>query len=167
MKPRAAHRTAAPRRALSAIRGLTAIEMLVAMVIIAILMTLAAPSFGRYVATQRLRNASYDLVTAMLIARSEAIKRNTPIDVIKVGDDWNAGWQVKSGSTVIREQSAYSKIRISNTATLSTITYSNDGRPSTSTTTFRIEPVNAVSGVTNYCVRIALSGTATSAMGGC
>lgn len=150
-------------------RGVTAIELLIAMVILAILMTLAAPSFNRYVASQRLRSASYDLVTAMLVARSEAIKRNAPIDVVKVpgGTDWNTGWQIKAGTTVLRQQNAYSKIKISNSTGLETVSYSNDGRPSTATTTFKIEPANTVSGITVYCVSIGLSGTATSTVGGC
>ena len=53
-------------------RGFTMIELIVVVSIIAILGSIAAPSFIATLATQRLRNASFDLVSDLLLARGEA-----------------------------------------------------------------------------------------------
>ena len=52
--------------------GFTLIELMVTIAIAAILATLAAPSFREYIVSQRIKNASFDLFTALTLARSEA-----------------------------------------------------------------------------------------------
>jgi len=131
------------------------------------LMALAAPSFVKYTASQRLKTASYDLVAAMQLARSEAIKRNTSVDIVRIGSAWAGGWKVMAGGSTLRQQDAYAQVNITDSANLTKLTYSNDGRPSTSTTTFKMQPVASAGDVTAYCVKLALSGTASSTLGGC
>ena len=167
MTASAVNRKSAPARRA---KGFTLVEMMTTILVAAILALLAAPSFVQYVATSRVRNASYDLTTALQIARSEAIKRNAAIDVVRtVGGDWSGGWkvQVPAGPVVIRQQDAYSALAITDSANLSTITYGNDGRTTTASTNFTIQPSTSISGVTVRCVRIGLSGVATSKSGSC
>ena len=150
-----------------AARGFTFIECVVTLFVATGLMTLAAPSFTTYTATQRIRSASYDLMAAMHYARSEAIKRNTTVDIVKAGSGWASGWRVVAGGTTLRQQDGYAKVNITDSANLVKLTYGNDGRPSTSTTTFKMQPAASINGVTAQCVKILLSGTATSSLGGC
>jgi type IV fimbrial biogenesis protein FimT len=56
--------------------GLTLIEMLIVVVLAAILLGVAAPSFTEYIKVQRLRGVNAQLVTDVQFARSEAISRN-------------------------------------------------------------------------------------------
>ena len=152
-------------------RGFTLIEFLITLVIAGILATLAGPSFVQYFANARIRNASYDLTSALQIARSEAIKRNTAIDVVRTtSSTWVDGWkvQVPGGTpTVLRKQDGYQGVAITDTANLSTISYGNDGRATTVATTFKIQPSTSISAVTPRCVTISLSGVASSKVGGC
>lgn len=76
----------------SALRGFTLIELLVTMAVLAIVLAIAIPSFQGMVNRNRLASATNDLVSAMAIARSEAIKRATRVTI--ASDDWNAGWQM-------------------------------------------------------------------------
>lgn len=78
-------------------RGFTIVEMVVVLVLVAIVAAIAMPNLNRALANQRLRNAATDLVSALLLARSEAIKRGGQVEVapLKPGD-WASGWRVTS-----------------------------------------------------------------------
>jgi type IV fimbrial biogenesis protein FimT len=56
-------------------RGFTLVELMVAIAVIAILVTLAAPSFYNFILVQRLKGINAQLVTDMQFARSEATSR--------------------------------------------------------------------------------------------
>ena len=75
--------------------GFTLVEMMVVVVIVAIVAAVAMPSLNASLANQRLRAAGTDLVSALLLARSEAIKRGVPVQVAPlVAGEWKAGWRV-------------------------------------------------------------------------
>jgi type IV fimbrial biogenesis protein FimT len=76
-------------------RGFTLPELLAVVAIVAILAAAAGPSFSALVAGQRARAASSDLLTALILARSEAIKRNTQVTLQPAsGSDWTSGWTI-------------------------------------------------------------------------
>jgi type IV fimbrial biogenesis protein FimT len=56
-------------------RGFTLVELMVAIAVVAVLVTLAAPSFYDFILVQRLKGINAQLVTDMQFARSEAISR--------------------------------------------------------------------------------------------
>ena len=83
--------------------GFTAIELLVVVVIVAVLATLALPSFNTVVSRYRVRTAVEDLTATIYLARSEAIRRGGGVVLRKVTvpgctapepRDWNCGWLV-------------------------------------------------------------------------
>lgn len=57
------------------VAGFTLIEMMVAVVIMAILMALAAPSFVQMIANNQITSVTNELLSDLALARSEAIKR--------------------------------------------------------------------------------------------
>ncbi|MGC4078525.1 MAG: GspH/FimT family pseudopilin [Rubrivivax sp.] len=62
-------------------RGLTLIELMVALAIGAMLMLAAAPHFAEFISNSRLREAGNVLYTQTLYAQSEALKRNATVSL--------------------------------------------------------------------------------------
>ena len=84
--------------------GFTLVELLISIVLLAILLALAVPSFQSFVKNNRVTAQTNGLVSAIQMARSEALKRGTN-SVICASDDgetctgngtWASGWIVWS-----------------------------------------------------------------------
>lgn len=70
-------------------RGLTLIELVIALGICAVLMSLAVPSFGQYLQRQRLKAAAQGLELDLREARFEAARRGSALFVsFQGGADW-------------------------------------------------------------------------------
>lgn len=93
---------------------MTMIELVVAVALFAIVVTLAAPSFGEAALGGRLTSYANNLVVSANLARSEAIKRNAIVRlcVSTTGSDcagsgsWEQGWiiLVPNNGQVIHQQ---------------------------------------------------------------
>lgn len=152
-------------------QGFTLIELVTAITMMAILAGLALPSFREFVANQRLRSASFDLMAALTLARSEAVTRNVNVSLAKAtaGTAWDKGWHVLAAGTTqpIQNQEALKNLTITDSAALDSITYGKDGRALTTSTRFTIAPSTTISGVSSRCVSIGLSGVPSSSVGAC
>ena len=62
-------------------RGFTLIELVIAIAVIAVIVTLAAPSFANFILVQRLKSINAQLVTDLQLARSDAAVRSLPVRV--------------------------------------------------------------------------------------
>jgi type IV fimbrial biogenesis protein FimT len=147
----------ARRRAANGERGFTLIEALIVIVLAAILLSLAAPSFINFTAGQRVKTASFDLYAALALARSEAIKRRQTVTVApQTGTDWATGWTVKVGGTTLRVQDPLKGVAFSGATS---VAYRLDGRLSAgSTLGVLIKPASVNPSVKNRCIRIDLTG---------
>ena len=94
-------------------RGFTVVEMMVALAILSVLLCIAVPSFRNAGLPSQLRAVANGLVAATQIARSEAIKRNTTVQLCVSADgatcgtgNWRQGWIVISGTTVLHSEPA-------------------------------------------------------------
>ena len=75
--------------------GFTLIELMMTMVVVGILVTLAAPSFNNFVLKSRVNSAATELQMSLLLARSEAAKRNSGVTITPVDTTaWTQGWSV-------------------------------------------------------------------------
>lgn len=74
--------------------GFTLIELMVTIAIAAILLGIAIPNFSAIVVQNRLTANANEFITALNMARSEAIKRGQHVVVRKTGTNWENGWQV-------------------------------------------------------------------------
>lgn len=98
------HEQTSPRRPSQ--RGLTAVELMVTLSILAVLTGLAGPSLTVLLESWRVRNTQEALHSTLLLARSEAIKRGGHVTVQKTPNntngcttarshrDWDCGWVV-------------------------------------------------------------------------
>lgn len=144
-------------------RGFTLMELMITIAIAGILASLALPSFREYILTQKVKSASFDLVAALTLTRSEAIKRNTDVVMAKAAGGWQDGWSVKVGATELRKQDPYSGVSIS-AGTTASITYSRDGRISAGPVTFIVNDNASNAQVMSRCIRIDLSGRPNSSI---
>lgn len=76
------------------ILGYSLIELMVVVSITSLLAALGAPSLKSYTDAQRMRSVSYDMVSDLLLARSEALKRGATVQVVPAGGSWVGGWRV-------------------------------------------------------------------------
>lgn len=67
-------------------RGMTLVELMVGLAVLAVLATTAAPYMGDMVVNSRLRESGNLLFSESLIAQSEAVKRNTTVRVSTNGN---------------------------------------------------------------------------------
>jgi len=85
-------------------KGFTLVELLIAIALMATLLTVGVPGFRDLVASNQRRAISFDLYSDLQLARSEAISRNQRISVCKSTDGlqcldaaeggWKDGWIV-------------------------------------------------------------------------
>lgn len=88
-------------------RGLTLVELVVVVSILALLASIAVPSMAQFVSARRVEDAARRLSDTLAMGRLEAVKRNSPVllcaDAAVTGsacnsapaaDDWAKGWRL-------------------------------------------------------------------------
>jgi type IV fimbrial biogenesis protein FimT len=137
--------------------GFTVLELMVAIAIVAIMLTLGVPALRDLLVSQKVRQAANDLYSDMTYARSEAIKRNQQVQVIRQSSDWTGGWTVQFTGSTLRSQTGVANLSYSGSAD-STVTYNPDGRTTLmGTTSFNFAAPDA-GAVSMRCVVITPSG---------
>ena len=125
--------------------GFTLPELLTAMAIIAILAAVATPTLRQFSANSRTTAANNSLVSALALARSEAIRRSTPVTVCSSANaatcansnNWATGWIAftdvnangafdAASDTLLQAWSAPSG-NVSVTSTANVLTYNSRG----------------------------------------
>lgn len=142
-------------------KGFTLVELMITLVVFSILTGLAVPSFRDFIRTQRLKTASFDLVAGLTYARSEAIKRNTNIDVA-ASTNWQSGWTIKLGTTTLQTFTVASGLSITTSPSVTTLSFRGDGRLTSADTAFTVDVSPHQATITPRCIYISLSGRASS-----
>lgn len=101
-------------------RGFSLVELLTVLAVVAILLALGVPGFQPLLRNQRLSTSVNGFVGAIHLARSEAIRRGSRVDLAPADSaDWARGWvvfidqngnqQADAGETVIARQGALAR----------------------------------------------------------
>lgn len=73
-------------------RGFTLLELLITVTIAAVLLGIGIPAMEQMIRNQQLVATHNKLVAALLLARSESVKRQKPVILRNSGNLWSNGW---------------------------------------------------------------------------
>lgn len=149
-------------------RGFTLIELVAALVLIAILASMAAPTFGELIDSQRRQDAAQQVVSGLRMARAEAILRGEPVMMQALDGNWSQGWHIfvdtnrnrikDEDETTLAEHAGHTKVRIvGNARVASSIGFESSGRL-VSNTNGTLAVCQAHSSVSDYQIVIAVTG---------
>jgi type IV fimbrial biogenesis protein FimT len=149
------------------LRGLTLIELMTAVALVAIIGALAAPGMRGFAAGQRVKALANDLAADFALARSEALKRQLDVTVTPDSTGWQNGWAVAAAGEVLsRRESAASGVTASGTS--SAITFGLNGRVSAPIGAVRVGiQSDAAGSVSQRCVELDASGRTRARLGAC
>ena len=148
--------------------GFTLIELVVTLVIASVLAGVAMPVMSTMLVSNRIRTSGTDLMSALLLARSEAIKRNGQVSVQPaLTGDWSKGWIVEavgSGEQYERREALGADVQVSGGP--AEIVYDRNGRL-TALGSAKLQLDDTHGRVTPRCLAIDLSGMPRISYGGC
>lgn len=107
-------------------RGLTLVELMVGLAVMAVLLAAAAPFMGDLVSNARLREAGNLVFSELLMAQSEAVKRNTTVRLSLSGTTVEARDMTNPGTPVVLRTRT---LPVGATLPATTIDFGPEGRP--------------------------------------
>jgi len=146
-------------------RGFTLLELMITIAVLAILLGLAAPSFSRALAEQRVRSAASEVYFALLAARSSAITRNEEVEISPASGGWGAGWEIHPKlNTALKLKEGGELKDVSVTANGGTVVFRASGRAANAVTfSFAAKAFTEI----GRCVRLDASGRPLTEKGAC
>ncbi len=151
--------------------GFTLVELLTTLSVLAVVAALAAPGMRSFAAGQKVKALAYDMTGDLLLARSEALKRNVSVSLTASGTNWASGWTLTAGDENIGTRNAANEsLSFSATPSVpSVITFDVNGRVSAPSTQVRLTISSSVAPGDNAkrCIQLDLSGRARSLAGAC
>ena len=156
--------------------------MVITLTVIGVLLAIAVPSFRQMILTQGVKNASFDLYSALVYARSEAIKTNdetaTKVITLCAGNTtanngvWTTGWRIVSGTCVagslLRSWTPSSNVTVSQTVSGATpVKFARSGHLLTTAPKLQVDPASSMTGVDSRCIQIDLIGRPRTQLGTC
>lgn len=149
--------------------GFTLIEMMVVVTMAAVVLTVGVPSYRNFILRQRVKAAAFAFANAAVLARSEAIKRNTDVALVAAAGGWAKGWsvQVAASGTVLSRQDGYDGVVMASVApksTATTVSYQYSGRLNAAVNDLQVNDQN---GASARCISFDLSGLPKSRLGNC
>lgn len=156
-------RTSGDAMNMAVTRGVTMIELMVVITIVAILMAVGVPSFRSLILSQKVKSAASDLQTNLYLTRAEALKRNATVTLKpnSVGS-WATGWNVSDQSGVVLSTTPATTVTITGPAA---VNYKGTGRIDANlSASFQ---VSAAGTAEVRCVSVEVNGMSVTTKGTC
>lgn len=152
--------------------GFTLVELLVTIAVLGIIASLAVPSFREFIAAQRVKNASFNIMATLTMARSEALKRNGNVTITPAGGAWTSGWTITApDGTALSSQNALPGLSIVCKTGSTTVAcpaagliFASNGRLSAIAPSFELS--NASTTIVR-CISVDVSGRPKNKTGSC
>jgi type IV fimbrial biogenesis protein FimT len=127
---------------MNTMKGLTLIELIVTLAVIAVLVAIGVPRMQGISQNNRVTAAINSLSSDIAFARSEAVTRNTSIRIRSVngGGDWSGGWVVETADGVTTLRNApplVANVLLNGAGGTDSVTYRSDGTQSGVAVNFR------------------------------
>lgn len=124
-------------------KGFTLVELMVVVALLAIMASIAIPSFQTMILNNRLSNTTNALLTGLQLARSEAVTNRTAITVCGANTaqnacanstNWSSGALILQGTTLIRSI-PLNLAGVTVSSTSNSLTYNSNGTTTAATLT--------------------------------
>lgn len=141
---------------------------MIALVVLGILAAVLVPGMREFVVAQRVRALANDLATDLMLARSEALKRNATAQLVAATGGHQSGWVVSAGALVLGWRGATGSGIVVDGAVTS-ITFNASGRMTAPNTQLRmtVRPQGSSPYAAARCVELDLSGRVRTQAGTC
>ncbi|WP_312960352.1 GspH/FimT family pseudopilin [Stutzerimonas nitrititolerans] len=153
-------------------RGFTLIELMVTIAVLAVVIAIAAPSFTSVIQSNRATALHHEVLGAIQLARSEAVKRRKDVIVCRTEDqedcangaDWSTGWLIREvGGDVVKVQDPIAGMAL--TGPNAGVLFHSSGMTN-AVTNFTTTTSSCTTG-TKYTIEVSLTGSPTIDKTGC
>lgn len=152
-------------------RGFTIIELMVVVAVLAIVATVAVPSFQQIIENNRLATEANRLFSAMSYARSEAVRVGDDVSMTATSGAFSDGWCVHigancAGADILRQ---FEGSDVAYSASGTQLTFNARGEMTNANFQIAIEPSSCDTGEVDKrrTVSVSLSGRASIQKGNC
>ena len=133
-------------------RGFTLTELMIGIVVFAILISMALPSFTAWIQKSQIRTAAETIQNGLMLARGEALRRNTQVSFTMAGPDSSWSVDVVSPAEVVQsrvgtEGTTNAQVSVVGGALPVSVIFDGLGRATNLATALQIHVANPVGGV--------------------